>query len=100
MVQYYQNRVDSVNDLEKKLEEAGYGVGLRFAEMVGIREKAIRRETRLVNMLQYIQMTVWKYLFNKVADSLERSTENEDECRTVVSLSLLPTLLHGFHLQI
>lgn len=31
-------------------------------------------------MLQYIQNVIWKYLFNKVADNLERSTENDDEC--------------------
>ena len=29
---------------------------------------------------QFVSSTVWKALFNKVADSLERSTENEDEC--------------------
>ena len=80
MVQYFQNRVESVVDLEKKLEEAGYGVGLRYAELVGCRERLAKRETRLVNMLQYICNTVWKYLFNKPADNLERSTENEDEC--------------------
>ena len=32
------------------------------------------------NNNKYISNVLWKYLFNKVADNLERSTENEDEC--------------------
>lgn len=79
MVQYFQNRVDSVTGLEKRLEEVGFGIGLRVSELVGIREKATKRETRIVNILQYISNTVWKHLFNKAADNLERSMENEDE---------------------
>lgn len=80
IVQYSQNRVDSVADLEKKLEEYGYSIGLRVIEMVGCRDRLTKRETRLVNMLQFVCNTVWKHLFNKAADNLERSTENEDEC--------------------
>ena len=48
-------------------------------ELVCCRERLTKRETRLVNMLQFICNTMWKYLFNKAADNLERSTENEDE---------------------
>jgi hypothetical protein len=66
--------------LEKRLEEFGYGIGRRMSEYIGIREKAVKRETRLINMLQYLSSTIWKHLFGKVADGLERSTENEDEC--------------------
>jgi hypothetical protein len=32
-------------------------------------------------MLYLINTTVWKYLFGKPADSLQKSTDNEDECR-------------------
>ncbi|KAJ1382585.1 trafficking protein particle complex subunit 5, partial [Ochromonadaceae sp. CCMP2298] len=79
IVQYSQNRVSSVSDLEKKLEEAGYGIGQRVIELISCRDRLTRRETRIVNMLQYVSNTVWKHLFNKPADNLERSTENEDE---------------------
>ncbi|EWM24637.1 Transport protein particle (TRAPP) component [Nannochloropsis gaditana] len=79
MVQYYQNRVLSIADLERKLEEAGYGVGHRVLELLAFREKQYRREIKLIGVLQFVSSTVWKALFNKVADSLERSTENEDE---------------------
>lgn len=34
---------------------------------------------KIVNMLQFVSQTCWKHLFNKAADNLERSTENEDE---------------------
>jgi len=79
LVQYNQNRVEDTIDLEKKLEEAGYRIGLRVVELVSCRDRMVKRETRIVNMLQYISNVIWKYLFNKTADNLERSTENEDE---------------------
>jgi hypothetical protein len=72
--------VESVADLERKLEEAGYSIGLKIIELIGSRDKLLKRETRLVNMLQFICNVVWRHMFNKVADNLERSTENEDEC--------------------
>jgi trafficking protein particle complex subunit 5 len=89
IVQYFQNRVDSVSDLEKKLEELGYGVGLRMVELISIKDRATKRETRLINMLQYLSSTVWKHLFHKVADNLERSNENEDECKRKLHARLL-----------
>jgi hypothetical protein len=79
VVQYAQNRVSSVSDLERRLEESGYSIGQRVGELVGCRERLTKRETRVVNMLQYVSNTIWKHLFNKVADNLERSTENADE---------------------
>lgn len=45
-----------------------------------MKEKAGRRETRILGMLYYVNTTVWKYLFGKPADSLEKSTDNPDEC--------------------
>src|SRR3546814_9290115 len=63
-----------------RLEESGYGVGQRVLELVAVREKYNRRETRVVQILQYISNNIWKYLFGKHADSLERSMENEDAC--------------------
>mmetsp|Transcript_11736 Transcript_11736/g.17779 ORF Transcript_11736/g.17779 Transcript_11736/m.17779 type:complete len:194 (+) Transcript_11736:75-656(+) len=79
IVQYSQNRVTSIGDLERKLEEMGYGVGQRVIELISCRDRVTKRETRLVNMLQYVSNVVWRHLFNKEADSLQRSMENEDE---------------------
>eukprot|EP00735_Rhodelphis_limneticus_P006579 TRINITY_DN18_c0_g1::TRINITY_DN18_c0_g1_i1::g.14759::m.14759 TRINITY_DN18_c0_g1::TRINITY_DN18_c0_g1_i1::g.14759 ORF type:complete len:209 (-),score=19.89,sp/Q54YG5/TPPC5_DICDI/65.56/8e-82,TRAPP/PF04051.11/1.3e-43,VanZ/PF04892.7/0.091 TRINITY_DN18_c0_g1_i1:62-661(-) len=79
LIQYTQTRVKQINDLERRLEEVGYGVGLRMLELVCTREKNNKREIRLINLLGFISSTVWKTLFGKAADSLEKSTENEDE---------------------
>ncbi|CAN0008822.1 unnamed protein product [Discosporangium mesarthrocarpum] len=79
MVQYMQNRVTSIADLERKLEEAGYGMGLRVLELLTFRERQQKRKIRLLPVLQWVSSNVWKALFGKTADSLERSTENEDE---------------------
>ncbi|GAB9473703.1 hypothetical protein Gpo141_00010851 [Globisporangium polare] len=79
MVQYFQGRVQNISDLESRLDDAGFGVGVRVVELLCHREKSGRRETRLINMLQFIVSTCWKALFGKAADALERSTENEDE---------------------
>lgn len=39
LVQYFQTKVNNVNELERKLEEAGYGVGLRILELLCHRER-------------------------------------------------------------
>ena len=90
MVQYYQNRVDSISELERRLESSGYTVGLRVLELLAIRGSGTnitrsgltneyRRETKLMGILQFISTTVWKSLFHKAADSLERSIDHADE---------------------
>jgi hypothetical protein len=79
MVQYHQNRVDSISELERRLERTGYGVGLRVLELLAYRSRDYRRETRLMNMLQFVSTQVWKSLFGKPADSLERSIDHADE---------------------
>lgn len=72
-----------------RLESFGCGIGMRVVELLSCRERVTRREVRVVGMLQYICSNVWKYLFNKAADNLERSTENEDECKTIILLITL-----------
>jgi len=79
MVQYHQNRVDSISELERRLEATGYGVGLRVLELLAYRSREYKRETRLMNLLQFVSTTVWKSLFGKAADSLERSIDHADE---------------------
>ena len=80
MVQHAQARVTSIDALERRLEEAGYVVGLRVLELQCLREKfAGKRKTKLLQIIQWISTDMWKILFGKTADSLERSTENADE---------------------
>ncbi|KAF7727002.1 TRAPP subunit trs31 [Apophysomyces ossiformis] len=79
MLQYTQKRVNGIQDLERKLNEFGYRVGVRILELLIWREKVAKRETRVLGVLYFIHSVVWKALFGKQADSLEKSTENEDE---------------------
>eukprot|EP00281_Chroomonas_sp_CCMP1168_P027061 CAMPEP_0206245710 /NCGR_PEP_ID=MMETSP0047_2-20121206/18844_1 /ASSEMBLY_ACC=CAM_ASM_000192 /TAXON_ID=195065 /ORGANISM="Chroomonas mesostigmatica_cf, Strain CCMP1168" /LENGTH=191 /DNA_ID=CAMNT_0053671031 /DNA_START=33 /DNA_END=608 /DNA_ORIENTATION=- len=79
MVQYYQQRVNTTQELERKLAGAGYGVGVRMLELVVFREKGSKRETRVIGMLSFIKDNMWKTMFGKPADSLERVTDKEDE---------------------
>lgn len=87
LVQYHQSRVASISELERRLESAGYGVGLRVLELLAFRSSGnnnrsvdqCKREIRLMSILQFVSSTVWKSLFGKAADSLERSIDHSDE---------------------
>lgn len=79
LVQYHQSRVASISELERRLESSGYGVGLRVLELLAYRSRENKREIRLMSILHFVSSTVWKSLFGKSADSLERSIDNADE---------------------
>lgn len=84
MVQYHQNRVDSISELERRLEGSGYSVGLKVLELLAYRHAKsnageYKREIKMMNVLHFISTTVWKSLFGKAADSLERSIDHHDE---------------------
>ena len=66
LVQYHQSRVSNINELERKLEEAGFEVGVRVLELLCTRERGNRRETRLQGILQFIHTNVWRSLFGRV----------------------------------
>lgn len=78
-VQYHQSRVASISELERRLESSGYSVGFRVLELLAFRSRENKRETRLMSILHFVSSTVWKNLFGKSADSLERSIDNADE---------------------
>merc|ERR1712216_378563 len=79
MVQYQQNKVNTTQELENKLAESGYGVGVRMSELCFFREKNGKREIKVVGILSYIKDNIWKTMFGKPADSLERATDKQDE---------------------
>lgn len=43
-----------------RLSELGYHVGIRMLDLIFIREKGLRRETKLLNILLFIKSNVWK----------------------------------------
>ncbi|BGP18642.1 hypothetical protein JCM10213_004192 [Rhodosporidiobolus nylandii] len=90
IVQYTQRRVSGISEFEKRLSTLGYRVGARLLELLPLRDhlypvSSLRspppptRTLRLLPILTYVHSTLYRYLFNRPADSLERSTENDDE---------------------
>lgn len=55
-------------------------IGQRLLELLLFREgRSAKRETRILGILQFIAQTVYRHLFNKPADGLERSHDKDDE---------------------
>ncbi|KXN87536.1 Transport protein particle subunit trs31 [Leucoagaricus sp. SymC.cos] len=83
IVQYTQKRVSGINDLERRLNTLGYRIGTRALELMVWRvessSKAPKREIRLVPALMVIHTQVWKAVYGKPADAIEKSVENADE---------------------
>ncbi|KAK4700315.1 trafficking protein particle complex subunit 5, partial [Phenoliferia sp. Uapishka_3] len=90
IIQYTQKRVSGIGEFEKRLNILGYRVGTRLLELLPLRDylyplSSLRspppptRTLRLLPILSYVHSTLYRYLFGRPADSLEKSTENEDE---------------------
>ena len=77
IVQYSHNRVESIPELEAKLSAIGQRVGARILELVVLRERHNRREIRLSAMLLFVNTVVWKHLFGRQADALEKDGDSE-----------------------
>ncbi|XP_046990084.1 trafficking protein particle complex subunit 5-like [Schistocerca americana] len=77
LVQYCQNRVYTVPELQNKLAEIGQDVGVRLIDLLFVRERNCKREIKLLNMLLFIKSTLWKTLFGKEADKLEHANDDE-----------------------
>lgn len=102
VVQYTQKRVSGVNDLERRYEclfhlyfgpsnlylrrlnTLGYRVGTRVLELTAYRAesslKAPKREIRLLPALMAIHTQIWRAVYGRPADAIEKSVENVDEC--------------------
>lgn len=103
IVQYTQKRVSGINDLERRyvhrvmfhtfslvhrLNTLGYRIGMRVLELMAWRadssSKNPKREIRFLPALMSIHTQVWKAVFGKPADAIEKSVENADECMLFV----------------
>ncbi|XP_013788437.1 trafficking protein particle complex subunit 5-like [Limulus polyphemus] len=77
IVQYCQNRVYTVPELQGKLSDLGYHVGQRMVDLLFVRERNFKRETKLLNMLVFIKSVMWRAVFGKEADKLEHANDDE-----------------------
>lgn len=75
-----------------RLNTLGYRIGTRVLELMVWRtestSKAPKREIRFLPALMSIHTQVWKTVFGKPADAIEKSVENEDECEFAVPMTL------------
>jgi hypothetical protein len=73
-----------------RLNTLGYRMGTRVLKLMVWRvescSKAPKREIRFLPALMSIHTQVWRAVFGKPADAIEKSVENDDEC---VSLNLI-----------
>ncbi|CAD6506175.1 BgTH12-07105 [Blumeria graminis f. sp. triticale] len=76
MVGYAQKRVTGIQDLEKRLNIQGYPIGLKLLDLLLYREpsRSQSRPLNIIALLQFITTTVWRHLFSRSADALEKSS--------------------------
>lgn len=85
LVSYCRDRVESVVALQDKLSELGYRIGRRALDLIIMREKNTKRETRLRNILSFIVLSLWTFLYGKQAGSLMKVRDSELECKRDIS---------------
>ncbi|KAJ5587433.1 uncharacterized protein N7459_003198 [Penicillium hispanicum] len=88
MVTYAQRRVTGIQDLEKRLNEQGYPLGLRLLDLLFYRSSSTsssalsssstsssppNRPLRILTLLHLIHGPLWRQLFGRSADALEHS---------------------------
>ncbi|KAI0407372.1 NO signaling/Golgi transport ligand-binding domain-containing protein [Xylaria palmicola] len=77
MVNYASKKIESIQDLEKRLNTQGHPIGLKLLDLLLYREPA-RAQTRPLNavaLLHLVKVGVWTHLFGRAASGLERSAD-------------------------
>ncbi|KAF1921358.1 NO signaling/Golgi transport ligand-binding domain-containing protein [Ampelomyces quisqualis] len=76
MIAYAQKGAKDVGDLEQRLNQQGYPIGVRLLDLLLSRSAnplASIRPTRVITLVQFIAQQVFRHLFGRAADALERS---------------------------
>ncbi|KAH8790232.1 NO signaling/Golgi transport ligand-binding domain-containing protein [Hyaloscypha finlandica] len=87
MVSYAQKRVTGIQDLEKRLNVQGHPIGLKLFDLLLYREPP-RTQTRPLNiiaLLQFITTILWRHLFSRPADALEKSSNPDTPDEYMIS---------------
>jgi hypothetical protein len=86
MITHARRNITSITELEARLNTLGYPIGLKLLDLLlyrtpnsSLSTSTTTRPTRILPLLQFISTTLWKHLFTRPADALERSQENKDE---------------------
>lgn len=85
-----------IQDLENRLNGLGYQIGQKFLELVKIREglKYSKRETKIVELLQFIHSSFWKAVFGKIANELEKSQDVNNEYMIIDNCPLVSKFIN------
>ena len=76
-----------------RLEDIGFGVGLRLLEILSFREKGSKRDIRLLDVLKFVHTSLWKYLFGHQARDLEQSNTVSSQLSAGVHITLLGVVI-------
>lgn len=76
---YVQKDADSLAQVESRLKDLGSDVGRRMLEIYALHEKLEKREQGRIPVLSLISNNIWKFLFGKPAESLEKNVDNPNE---------------------
>lgn len=70
-----------------RLEEAGYGMGLKVLELLTFRERLQKRRMRLLPMLQWVSSNVWKVCDAKNTFGEKEVDEKNKENKTTTKFT-------------
>lgn len=79
VIQQAQKKCPRVADMESRLADLGRHVGVRLLELHSMRSRGQKRETSLVAHLSWVVTHLWKSLWGRSADALERVVDNPRE---------------------
>lgn len=91
IVNWAHEKSRGIPDLESRLNGLGYQVGQRYLELVKLREglKHGKRETKILEILQFIHGPFWQAVFGKTANELEKSQDMHDEYMIIDNVPLI-----------
>ena len=92
-----------------RIDQSAYEIGYKVLEYLYPKVKSGKRPTKLLEVLQFIGSSVWKFLFGRNVDSLERGAENDNEyiitdfhplCSKYISVPKVKSSFHSYNIGI
>ena len=62
-----------------RLADTGYDIGYRMNELCVFRDKNPKREQKIVDQLRFITNVIWKTLYGKTADELQKTPNMDNQ---------------------
>lgn len=95
LITYHHAKSASVSEIETRLNRAGYPIGIKLLDLLLYRQppRSATRPTRILDLLQFIQTTLWRALFSRNADALEQSTDKKNEYMVIDNEPLVNTYI-------